>query len=100
MIQLLGKRYLDEFFKGEFAIHVFVHLPEDLVRSLLGCRLIFWHLHHRPNLVRIFYSHTLSYKFEFTHFSGFGREKHLKKEKKAFYEMHFCVSAAHKYRTV
>lgn len=54
MIQLLGKRYLDEFFKGEFAIHVFVHLPEDLVRSLLGCRLIFWHLHHRPNLVRIF----------------------------------------------
>ena len=53
-----------------------------------------------PTWWGFFYSHTLSYKFEFTHFSGFGREKHLKKKKKAFYEMHCCVSAAHKYRTV
>ena len=42
---------LNKFFKREFAVHVLVHLPEDLVRPLLRCGLVLWHLHHRPHLV-------------------------------------------------
>lgn len=36
----------DEFFQGQFAIIVCVHLPEDLVCSLLGRGLVLRHLHH------------------------------------------------------
>ena len=69
----LGKWDLNEFFKGEFAIHILVHLPEDLVRPLLWRRLVFWHLHHRPHLMRG--RVTKICKF---HISRFGPEKNEK----------------------
>ena len=41
---------LNKLLEGEFAVHVLVHLPEDLVSPLLRRRLILWHFHNRPNL--------------------------------------------------
>ena len=43
-------RHLDKLLKGKLAVHVLVHLPEDLVRSLFWRRLVFGHLQHRTNL--------------------------------------------------
>lgn len=37
---------LDELLEGEFAVHILVHLPEDLVCPLLRGRLVLRHLHH------------------------------------------------------
>ena len=41
---------LNKFFKREFAVHVLVHLPEDLVSSLFRSGLVLRHLEHRTNL--------------------------------------------------
>ena len=41
---------LNKLLEWEFAVHVLVHLAEDLVRPLLWRRLILWHFHNRPNL--------------------------------------------------
>ena len=43
--------HLNELLKGEPSVHVFVHLPKDLLRSLLWRGLVLWHLEHRTNLV-------------------------------------------------
>ena len=40
----------DELLEGQLAVHVLVHLPEDLVRPLLRRGLVLRHLHDRPNL--------------------------------------------------
>ena len=40
---------LDEFRKWELSVVVLVHLSEDLVRPLLGRRLVLRHLHHRAD---------------------------------------------------
>ena len=41
---------LNKLLEREFAVHVLVHLAEDLVRPLLWSRLILRHFHNRPNL--------------------------------------------------
>ena len=49
----LKKRFscdLNELLERQLAVHVLVHLPEDLVRSLFWRGLVFGHLQHRTNL--------------------------------------------------
>ena len=43
-------RHLDKLLKGKLAVHVLVHLPEDLVSSLFRSGLVLRHLEHRTNL--------------------------------------------------
>ena len=44
---------LYELLERQFAVHVLVHLAEDLVSPLLGGGLVLGHLHHRTHLDRI-----------------------------------------------
>ena len=41
---------LYELLERQLAVHVLVHLSEDLVRPLLGGRLVLRHLHHGTHL--------------------------------------------------